>query len=494
MARDEIASPADELRSRLDHYRRLLSADDFARLVGALEQPRLPALRVNPLKIDPARALATWPVWYDWDVQPVPFCATGWQVTRAEVPIAQTLEHHDGYYYVQDAASMIPAELFSAHDAPLILDLAAAPGGKSTHLASRTADRGLIVANDTSTRRITALRANLQNWGVFGALITNFPGERFGGWFPETFDCALVDAPCSGDTLRLTTGRKTRSVSDAEREQLCTRQIALLSSALAAVRPGGEIVYATCTMAPEEDEGVLDDLLRRFPGAVTIEAVEALAHAPGLLSDGARDFDPALRGAIRVWPHLHHTSGFFAARLRKLAPIPFATEAAPLRTWAEHGLRALSQRDVAQIIGQCESAFGFDLGAVLQTYALDLWSRAEVLYAIPAHAQAQFSTLPHAGAGFLLGEWSAGRFVPSHELITRFGDQFSAPRLRLEPDRAALWRQGRDLRGIAVGVVLAGEIVLLEDTRGRFLGRGRAQADRIRNLLPRRLVHQSAGR
>ncbi|MCD4684336.1 MAG: tRNA pseudouridine(55) synthase TruB [Anaerolineae bacterium] len=479
-----------DIHARLDHYRQFLNADDYARLVESLAQPRLPALRVNTLKTDVKSACATWPERYGWTVQPVPFCAAGWQITAHDTPLGQTFEHDNGFYYVQDAASMLPAELFSNHPAPLILDLAAAPGGKTTHLASRFADRGLIIANDTSAKRITALRSNLQNWGAFGALITNFPGERFGRWFPETFDRVLLDAPCSGDTLRATSGRKTRIVSDREREQLCTRQNALLLSAFQALKPGGEIVYATCTMAPEEDEAVIDALLRRFPGSVEIVGVAHTPDAAGLTSDGTHDFDPATRHTIRLWPHLYQTSGFFAALIRKTAPVPVEPDAPPTRTWSESGLQPLVQRDVAQITAQMHTAFGFDLDAVIAAYDLTLWGRDKLVHAVPARAHDQFPTLPHVGVGFLLGQWADAAFTPSHELVTRFWDHFAAQCITLDNAHSTIWRQGRDLRAMLELDVPTGAVALFADAQGRFIGRGHMQRGRVRNLLPKRLVQR----
>ena len=352
----------DDILARLALYESFLDPDERARLRASLEQPRLPAIRINTLKLTIEQARQTWPDWYGWTIRPVPFCPAGWQIAAYEQPIGDTLEFQNGYYYIQDAASMLPAEMFSDHETPLILDLAAAPGGKTTHLASRYGDRGVIVANDTSAKRIAALRTNLQNWGVFGALVTNFPGERMGRWFPEQFDRVLVDAPCSGDTLRITTGRRTRTVSKREHEALCVRQNALLLSAFQAAKPGGEIVYSTCTMSPEEDEAVLDDLLRRYPEQAEIAAVDHLpVSAPGLDSDGRARFDPQVRHAIRLWPHLFQTSGFFAARIRKTASISVEPEPPPSRPWdAELMPRSIQ----AQLIADWQQAFGFDWDAI----------------------------------------------------------------------------------------------------------------------------------
>ncbi len=486
-----MIEPFDDLQERLDHYRQFLSADDFARLVESLRHPRRPAIRINTLKIDPDTARQRWPERYGWDVQSLPFCASGWQITRQDQPLGSTLEYDLGLYYIQDAASMLPAEMFDAADAPLILDLAAAPGGKTTHLASRFEDRGVIVANDSSAKRLLALRANLQTWGVMGALITNFPGERLGQWFPETFDKALLDAPCSGDTLRVTTGRKTRTISDREREALAQRQKALLVSAFQAVKPGGEIVYSTCTMAPEEDEAVLDDLLSQYPEQVAIEAVDrwpAMPPAPGLDSDGEHLFRPDVRHAIRLWPHLYQTSGFFAARLRKTGAIPVSPDPAPARSWPESGLEPLSASHQARLIADLLD-FGVDFARVIDAQALTLWQREENVFAIPERLVARFGDLPQTAVGFMIGQWLDGQFIPSHELITRFDAQFTGSRWTIPPDQAKIWLEGRDLRSLPDLPYPPGTVILLDDEQGRFLGRGKVQRDRVRNLLPKRLTH-----
>lgn len=489
-----MIEPSDDIQDRLDHYRQFLSADDFARLAESLRQPRRPAIRVNTLKITPETARQSWPDQYGWEVHPLPFCEAGWQITRQGEPLGSTREYDQGLYFIQDAASMLPAEMFSPADAPLILDLAAAPGGKTTHLASRFEDRGVIVANDSSVKRLLALRANLQTWGAMGALITNFPGERLGQWFPETFDKALLDAPCSGDTLRATTGRKTRTISDRERAALAQRQRALLISAFQAVKPGGEVVYSTCTMAPEEDEAVLDDLLRLYPQQAAVEAVDhwpAMAPAPGLDSDGTRAFHPDVHHAIRLWPHLYQTSGFFAARLRKTGSIPASADPAPARSWAESGLNPVAPDVQARLTAELLQCYGFDLSKVIESRVLTLWQREENVYAIPERLAGRFGDLPHTAAGFMIGQWMDGQFVPSHELITRFDAQFARSRRTLPPEQVQTWLEGRDLRGLPGLPYPPGTVILLEDAQGRFLGRGKVQQDRVRNLLPKRLTRGS---
>ena len=170
---------------------------------------------------------------------------------------------------------MLPPELFdlAGMPEPLVLDMAASPGGKTTHLAALTGDMGLVIANDGSRSRIPALQIVLRNWGAANQAVTCLPGETFGGLYPDTFDAVLLDAPCSMQGLRSAESHSSRTITLNEIDSLAARQLRLLESALRAAKPGGQIVYSTCTLAPQEDELVLAALLERFPRQVRIEDV-----------------------------------------------------------------------------------------------------------------------------------------------------------------------------------------------------------------------------
>jgi len=483
----------DDGLSVLERYRGFLSAAEMARLVEAVQRPLSPALRVNTLKIDVDQARRLWPEWYGWQMRPVPFCAAGWQVVGQHPDLGLTLEHKMGFYYVQDAASMLPVELFhfDAVSQPLVLDMAASPGGKTTHLACKLKDRGLIVANDVNTGRIAALRSNLQRWGTMATVITHYPGERLGEWFPECFDKVLLDAPCSGEGLRTAERRKSRPLSEKRRRMLHHLQVRLLTRAFQALKPGGEVVYATCSLDPDENEAVLDALLKRYPQQATLEAPAcALAvPAPGLSSDGAREFHPEIRRAVRLWPHLYDTAGFCAALIRKRDSVPVQTGSPPSRPLTQAGLEAMSRQEVTGILDDLRQAFGFDLGLVLDARALTLWMRGQSVHAIPELFLSRLADLPCVAMGMLVGQRSQDGFIPSHELVARFDAQFTRGRLRLSDEQVKLWLAGRDLRGLGAGRFPLGAVVVMEDDKRRFLGRGKIQRGRIRNLLPRRLIY-----
>jgi 16S rRNA (cytosine1407-C5)-methyltransferase len=473
----------------LERYCDLLSAAEFGRLLQTVRRPLPTAIRINTLKITVDQARRAWPAWYGWQVQPIPFCETGWRVTGGDT--AKTLEHKMGFYYIQDAASMLPVEMFDfEQDAPLVLDMAAAPGGNTTHLACRMGDRGLVVANDTNGARIPPLRAKLQDWGAINAAIANYPGERFGRWFPDAFDKVLLDAPCSGESLRTAERRKMQPVSAKERQALHWQQVELLVSAFQALKPGGEVIYATCSMAPEEDEAVLDALLNRYPHQVVIETVDHLLPrpTPALAFDGERAFNPQIRRAVRLWPHVYDTSGFFAALVRKQDSIDVQPSDVPTRPLGSAGLTPMGRPETARVCDYLLQVYGFDFRVVMERQALALWEHERSVYAIPELFMAHFAGLPCVATGMRVGEQSEGEFVPSHELVARFGAWFTERRLTLTGDQVQVWLGGRDLRGLKPQHPL-GATIVLEDERRRFLGLGQVQGNRIRNLLPRRLVY-----
>ena len=276
----------DAFDAAWEKYRPLVPENELQALEESLHKPLLQAFRLNPLKTD-ISALDGMSSRYGWALEPIAFCPDGRRVCSAQILPSMTNEHHMGYYYIQDSASMMPVMLYDGErleNSPLILDLAASPGGKTTHLIGRSMDHGLVLANDSSPSRIPALKTVLKNWGSISHAITQFPGESYGDWFPNTFDLILLDAPCSMQSLVSLDSHPMRPITEREEKALAQRQTALLKSALRALRPGGQIVYSTCTLSPDEDEGVADSVLKAFHGKVRIsDAAKRIPWpAPGL--------------------------------------------------------------------------------------------------------------------------------------------------------------------------------------------------------------------
>lgn len=482
---------ADLIAASLARYKPYLSPTEFICLTQEIEQPPMPAIRANLLKVDPITAMPVWKHLYGWETLEIPYYPHAWQITHANVSISQTIEHRMGEYYIQDAASMLPVALFDISHQPgqLILDMAASPGGKTTQLIDLTDDKSFVLANDASASRLQALRIVLQNWGATNFASTRFSGEKFGEWFPEAFDMILLDAPCSMENLRTSPSHPARPTTDNERQRLATRQSNLLISAFKALKPGGQLVYATCTLAPEEDEAVLDALLKAYPAYAGIEDVSHLGlNAPGLPIFADQVFHPDVQHALRLWPHVSGTSGFFAARISKNSPLRTQYEPPPTRPFSATGLNPLPDHELTALCTYFEEAYGFSLDHLIESQNQDVFYRKGSVVLIPQVYLSQFQTLPYHTLGMVLGKQAPKGFIPSHEFVSRFGNEFRTGFLTIPQEFYSEWITGRDIRGYKVPSITNGSVVVVRDLLGRNLGSGKVLADRIRNLLPARAI------
>lgn len=473
--------------------RQALPAREFDILAKEINQPLDVALRVNRLKVDPARAIRDWAEWYGWEYESVPFCPSGFRLRKTRDQPGTTISHRMGCYYIQEAASMLPAELFDLSILPkdaLILDMAASPGGKTTHLADRTSDRGLIVANDASRGRIPALEIVLRNWGVINQAVTCLPGERFGDTYESFFNAVLLDAPCSMQGLRGADSHAMRPVTLNEIQSLSARQTRLLESALRAVKPGGQVVYSTCTLTAQENEGVLTAILARFPRQV--EILDAHAKVTGA-SFGLDEYEEmrlplSVSRAARLWPHNLGTAGFFCAVLAKKDHLPPANDSRNLRfSPPQPRYRALNRAQAAELVAGIHDMYGFSIDQVIAEQSLRVYEINEQIFLMPALLQEKMEGLPWISCGLLLGKKVAGSLQPSHEFVARFGDQFRESVLVLDDQFVESWLRGEDLRGYSSPQTGQGAIVAVRDRLGRNLGRGKLLSDRLKNMLPTRL-------
>ncbi len=476
----------------LEKYRLLISAEEFLALQAELEKPLVGALRVNPQKANPDEMIPAWADRYGWSLRAVPYCPTGWWLDKTELPPSQTPEHRMGFYYLQDAASMLPVELFDFEpgEMPLVLDMAASPGGKTTHLLDRMADQGLVMANDSSASRIQALRVVLANWGAVSGAVTNFPGEKFGAWYPETFDRVLLDAPCSMENLRSTESHPMRPITNRERMALADRQVRLLVSALQAVKVGGQVVYSTCTLAPEEDEGVLDAVLTRYGRAVQLDDMnERLrASAPGLRQVGELAYHPDVVRAARLFPHRLGTSGFFAARLTKTDSIPGEQEQIPARSLTRAGWQPVPDVVVREQAESLLQKYGLDIAGKVSGGNLVFWQNGDSVILAPAMYFNRFGEFPVQMLGLLFAEQTPSGWEITHQAAARYWREIQSGKILLDFDQVNAWQRGENL-SLRISILPAGQVAMLTDSWGRYLGRGRITSRGVKNLLPRRVIY-----
>lgn len=248
-------------------------------------------------------------------VRPVEGLPSFFQVEEGPRPVSMTAEHWHGLLYVQQASTGTAAPALGPRPGERILDLCSAPGGKTTHIAEMMQDRGCLVASEIDERRIRGLLGNVYRLGHTNVLVVAGDGRNF----PEgaLFDRVLVDAPCSGEgTLRRRAGEPP-SQSRSFLAYVSATQRTLLERAVRLTRPGGTILYVTCTFAPEENEAVVSAVLAE--ASVQIEPLGLpVPHEPGLTSFGELTFDPRLEHAARIYPYHLDSGGLFLAKLRRV--------------------------------------------------------------------------------------------------------------------------------------------------------------------------------
>jgi 16S rRNA (cytosine1407-C5)-methyltransferase len=468
-----------------------LNADEYQELLDTFEQPLDISIRINTLKSDPKKAIAKWCAAYGWKAEPIPFCPAGFWIKSFDVPPAATIEHRLGYFYIQEAASMLPPELFnfSGIKNPIVLDMAASPGGKATHLTMLTGDNGLVIANDGNRQRITALQIVLGNWGAAAQAVTCLPGEGFGDLTPDTFDAVLLDAPCSMQGLRTAESHTPKPITQGEIDSLAARQMRLLESALLAVKPGGQVVYSTCSLAPQEDELVLAALLERYPGLFQIEDVSTHLPkpAPALTDVYGTQLPDQVRNALRLWPHLMGTAGFFTAKLTKLERFPERGR----DPWQIPSTKAIyelaSVKATKDLVLFLKETYGFDLAALMERSNLEIVFHQKNYTVVSRILRERFKSLPILSAGMPVTRLIGDDLLISHEFVSRFGDKFTRGTLILEDEHTRAWLRGEDIRGYRREGSVPGRIYAIRDGDGRNLGRGKLLADRLKNMLPTRL-------
>ena len=296
----------------MERYRDIIP--DFEAFLETLERPQPVTIRVNRLKATPEQ-VAERLKRQGFEVRPLEW--NEWILrVEGEGSVAKTLEHWIGWFYVQEASAATAVMALEPQPDEKILDMCAAPGGKTTQMAELMENTGVIFANDVTPKRLRALLANLSRMGVVNTVVTQWDGRNY----PDlgvTFDKVLVDAPCSAEG-RARENPDLRGGADINFiRSISGTQKGLLRRALELVKPGGIVVYSTCTFAPEENEAVVAYALKKVPcELLPIEL--PVRCSPGLTEWQGREFGEEMKRCVRIYPHYLDSGGMFIAKLRKL--------------------------------------------------------------------------------------------------------------------------------------------------------------------------------
>ncbi|MCE3200321.1 RsmB/NOP family class I SAM-dependent RNA methyltransferase [Paenibacillus sonchi] len=275
---------------------------DYEQFAESYQETPYGGIRANTLKIPVEELLALSP----FTLAPIPWCPSGFY-TEAGARPGKHPYYHAGLYYIQEPSAMAPVELLGVQPGDRVLDLCAAPGGKSTQIAAKLQGEGLLVSNDLHPDRTKALAKNLELYGVRNGIVLNESPGRIAAAFPGFFDRILIDAPCSGEGMFRKDEDMVKQWEPETPLKYAAMQREILASAAAALKPGGTLVYSTCTFATEENEGIIGEFLASHPEFSLIPVGGTGSFAPGL---------GGLPGAARLWPHKVKGEGHFMAVLR----------------------------------------------------------------------------------------------------------------------------------------------------------------------------------
>lgn len=293
----------------LERMRKMLG-DDYDIFLRSYENPRTFGLRVNTAKIscEDFEKLAPFPI------EKIPWVDNGYFYQEESRP-ARCPYYQAGLYYLQEPSAMTPASRLPIKPGEYVLDLCAAPGGKATALGAGLAGQGLLVANDISTSRARALLRNLELFGIPNVFVANETPKKLCRAFPEFFDKIILDAPCSGEGMFRKEEALARDWTPEKSRDLAAIQRELLLQSVQMLRPGGLLLYSTCTFAPEEDEGAVSFLLEEHPEMELLDIPEYEGFSPGVPSWGNND--SRLEKCVRIFPHRMNGEGHFLALFKK---------------------------------------------------------------------------------------------------------------------------------------------------------------------------------
>jgi len=383
---------------------RELLKDEYEDYIQSFEQKHYCGLRVNTLKITPEDFEAICP----FEIHRIPWIQNGYYYDGNEQP-AKHPYYHAGLYYIQEPSAMTPANLLPIQPGDKVLDLCAAPGGKSTELAAKLKGEGLLIANDISNSRAKALLKNVELFGVRNAIVVSEAPSKLIDYFEEYFDKILIDAPCSGEGMF----RKEPSMMKNWEQNgvgfYNGLQKDIILSAAKMLKPGGSMLYSTCTFSPEENEGTIAFLLEQCPEFHVVNPLENRDTVKEEISyegfscgrpewvDGPEE----LKNCIRLWPHKIHGEGHFIALLKKAD--------------SSEQKKVASGKLISGDLSEEAIEFIKKLGVLVEPECIEI--RDNKLNLLPKELPS-LKGLRILRSGLLLGEMKKNRFEPNQSLAS----------------------------------------------------------------------------
>ena len=370
-----------------DRMKELLG-NEYETYEQSLNKEHFSGIRVNTLKISPEEFEAIAP----FEMKRVPWTSNGYYISTEEQP-GKHPYYYAGLYYIQEPSAMTPAQLLPINPGDKVLDLCAAPGGKSTELAAKLKGEGLLVSNDISNTRAKALLKNIELFGIKNSIVTSEPPEKLAGYFGEYFDKILIDAPCSGEGMFRKDPTMIKNWEKVGTDYYSNLQRDIIICAAKMLKPGGMMLYSTCTFSPEENEGTIQHLLDLCPEfkVKQVETYEGFEHGRPEWVNG----EEQLKNCIRLWPQKINGEGHFIALLQK--------EDGEVPQCSPHKMKKVTISDEMN---------EFFLKNLNQKYLTNLEMHECKVYQLP-DSLPNLKGLRILRSGLLLGEMKKNRFEPS---------------------------------------------------------------------------------
>lgn len=426
---------------------------DLPAFLHSYDLPRTQGLRFNNLKATPELKQAVISL---FDLRPVPWCPSGYYYPEGSRP-GKHAYHQAGLYYIQEPSAMSAVELLDPKPGETVLDLAAAPGGKSTHIASKMNGEGLLISNEIHPDRAKILAENVERMGISNALVTCAAPDELSRRFPAAFDRIMLDAPCSGEGMFRKDPKAMEEWSPAMVDLCATRQRDILDHAYAMLKPGGTLAYSTCTFNRSENEDMMEHFTTAYPDMTLVEM-------------------------RRLWPHHEAGEGHFVALLSK-------QEASDPEGGGKDRKRPRKTQDKGRKTAEQAALRDFASWAAeeLPGYQVPAGSPVlfgDALYLVPVPEMLDIAGLKLPRAGLHLAHMKKNRIEPAHALAMAVSPQQAKNTVQLMADdpHVDLYLRGEIL---PVDPSLRGWTLVTVD--GLPLGWGKASGGQLKNHVPKGL-------
>ena len=479
---------ADISADYIEHIQKQIGAEKLQQFLQYCQLPLRKSIRINTLKITHQEFFKRVEK-YSWAFQPIPWCTDGFWLTRSDeeesrLPLGNTLEHLTGLFYIQEASSMLPAQALQygakkVQSSPTkILDMAAAPGSKTTHLSMIYNDKSLIVANELSASRVKSLYASLRRCGVTNYCLSHRDGNDFGEIAQQQFDAVLLDAPCGGEGTVRKDPNALRHWNFDNLNSLSHIQKNLIDSAFASLKPGGVLVYSTCTLSEEENQQVCEYLLRN-KNCQVIPLTDLFAEAEKSLTK---------EGYLHILPQYYDSEGFFVACFKKQVEKNFQSLSSKVQVSGNWQYITESlQLSFKQYLAL---QFEFNLDALQGTLLLKKSHNYQEIWLFPENFSNELlQSIKPKRSGIRLAEVREKKkhyqFRLTHEFIVAWGSEFSKNIFPATTAEARSFMMGKDLDNQQHHLA-AGECIICN--QGKPLGLAKVINNRIKNNITRELI------